>query len=57
MSELAAMPEERAKHTIILVSAWANLENNADLAADGNLPKPFTVPQLLNVVGTVGVKR
>src|SRR5579871_5358462 len=52
MQELSAMPEERAKHKVILLSAWANLEANADIDSDGKLAKPFTVPQLLNAVTT-----
>ncbi len=43
-------PLERQKHRIILVSAWAHLEEARDLDADGTLPKPFNVTQLLNVI-------
>jgi CheY-like chemotaxis protein len=50
MNELRAMPGERAKHKIVLVSAVNNLEASQDLEADGTLQKPFTVPQLLNVL-------
>lgn len=50
MSALQGMPNERQRHKIILVSAWANLERARDLNADGTLPKPFTVNQLLNVL-------
>lgn len=50
MNALAATPEERARHKIILVSAWANLEAARDLQADGSLAKPFTVNQLLNML-------
>jgi CheY-like chemotaxis protein len=53
MEELRANPAERAKHKIVLVSAVHNLETARDLDADSSLPKPFTVPQLLNVLGTV----
>src|SRR5579863_8638159 len=35
---LSAQPEERSKHRIILVSAWANLETARDLETDGTLP-------------------
>src|SRR5262245_4261110 len=57
MEELRIKPAERAKHKIILVSAVHNLEAARDLQADadGTLPKPFTVPQLLNVLGLVDV--
>src|SRR5262249_25669778 len=50
MEELRSNPAERARHKIILVSAPTNLEGARDLQAeaDGTLPKPFTVPQLLN---------
>jgi CheY-like chemotaxis protein len=51
LAELAQDPAERAKHRVILVSAWSNLEAVGDIGADGSLPKPFTVPQLLNVLG------
>lgn len=50
MAALAEKPEERSRHKIILVSAWANLERARDLVPDGTLPKPFTVNQLLNVL-------
>ena len=50
MAELAAMPEERAKHRIVLISAWDRLETARDLDVDSTLSKPFTVPQLLNVL-------
>src|SRR5262249_4323289 len=57
MVELRAKPAERAKHKIVLVSAVHNLEAARDLQAeaDGTLPKPFTVPQLLNVLGLVSI--
>jgi len=57
MEELSSSPQERAKHKIILVSAIHVLEAARDLEAeaDGTLPKPFTVPQLLNVLGLVNV--
>ena len=47
MRELEASPLERAKHKIILVSAWSTLEKAQDLNADGMLVKPFQVEQLL----------
>ena len=47
---LRMQPGERAKHRVILVSAWANLEASRDLEADGTLTKPFNVTQLLNVL-------
>lgn len=50
MNELQANPHERARHKVILVSATTNLEGARDLEADGVLPKPFTVDQLLNVL-------
>lgn len=50
MDVLRASPGERAKHKIVLVSALPNLEAARDLDADGTLPKPFTVHQLLNVL-------
>jgi len=50
MEALRANPEERARHKVILVSAIHNLEGARDLEADGVLPKPFTVTQLLNVL-------
>jgi CheY-like chemotaxis protein len=48
--QLETDPDTRAKHKIILVSAWGNLEAASDLVVDGKLPKPFTVPQLLSVL-------
>lgn len=50
MENLNSQPQERAKHRIILVSAWVNLEKARDIVADGTLAKPFTVTQLLSVV-------
>lgn len=50
MSALQEMPEERRRHKIIFVSAWANLERAQTLSPDGTLVKPFTVNQLLNVL-------
>lgn len=52
MSALQANPAERARHKVILVSAISYLEAARDLEADGVLPKPFTVDQLLNVVSS-----
>ncbi len=40
----------RSLHKIILVSAWANLEQNRDLEPDCTLTKPFNLSQLLNVL-------
>ena len=52
MEELNENPGERTKHKIILVSALErlNLDRTRNLGADGTLAKPFTVPQLLNVL-------
>jgi CheY-like chemotaxis protein len=50
ISQLNEDPQERQRHRIILVSAWANLEAARDLQADGSLAKPFNVNQLLNVI-------
>ena len=55
MQELEANPALRAKHRIILVSANPNLEKYNHLKADGRLPKPFTVDQLINAIAAVGV--
>jgi CheY-like chemotaxis protein len=52
MTELQGNPAERGRHKVILVSAITNLETARDLEADGVLPKPFTVEQLLNVLET-----
>jgi CheY-like chemotaxis protein len=57
MQELRTMPAERAKHKIILVSAIPNLETARDLEPDGMLPKPLTVPQLLNVLAGLDTAR
>ncbi|HEY7849315.1 MAG TPA: response regulator [Ktedonobacterales bacterium] len=50
VTQLEADAEMRAKHKIILISAWARLEEASDLDVDGKLPKPFTVSQLLSVL-------
>jgi CheY-like chemotaxis protein len=50
MRALEENPAERARHRIILVSAWTNLEAAQDLHADGKLAKPFTVNELLSLV-------
>src|SRR5215467_12470175 len=47
INQLSEDPQERKRHTIILLSAWANLEAARDLEADGTLAKPFNVNQLL----------
>ncbi|HEV2236291.1 MAG TPA: response regulator [Ktedonobacterales bacterium] len=50
---LAALEQDaaqRQRHQIILVSAMHNLEAARDLQVDGQLPKPFTVDQLLNTL-------
>jgi len=55
MRALEARPDERKRHKVILVSAMTNLERANDLKADGRLPKPFTVDQLINAIEAVGV--
>src|SRR5262249_15203173 len=55
MEALRANPAERTKHKVILVSAIHILETARDLEPDGTLSKPFTVPQLLNVLAPAGV--
>jgi CheY-like chemotaxis protein len=54
LQELEAQPAERAKHKIILVSAYLGLPKYQNLKADGQLPKPFTVDQLINTIQAVG---
>ncbi|HST87856.1 MAG TPA: response regulator, partial [Ktedonobacterales bacterium] len=54
MRALEENPAERARHHIILVSAWSNLEATQDLRADGKLAKPFTVNELLSLVAPAG---
>lgn len=51
MQALDANPAERARHRIILMSALDKLQAARDLEPDGRLAKPFTVDQLLNVIG------
>ncbi len=53
IQQLKANPAERARHKIILMSALTTLEANRDLPADGQLPKPFTLDQLLNTLTAV----
>ncbi len=55
LQELEAVPSERAKHKIILVSAYLGLSNYQHLKAEGRLPKPFTTEQLLNAIEAVGM--
>ncbi len=55
MEALQANPEERARHKIILVSAWSNLETARDLEPDSTLSKPFTVSQLLNILEPISI--
>lgn len=47
---LESSADARAKHRIILMSAWTNLETANDLQVDGKLPKPFTLAQLMSVM-------
>ncbi len=54
LQELEAVPSERKKHKVILVSAFLNLPNYQHLQAEGRLSKPFTVDQLINAVAAVG---
>jgi CheY-like chemotaxis protein len=54
MAELRSSPAERARHRVILMSAWITLEPARDLEPDGMLAKPFTVSQLLNVIKPSG---
>jgi CheY-like chemotaxis protein len=56
LHELEASPAERARHKIILMSALTTLEASRDLVADGILPKPFTLPQLMNVLESVSAQ-
>lgn len=58
MQQLQANPAERARHKIILISALITLEKNRDLRADvdGELPKPFTVDQVLNTLDSVAAR-
>jgi CheY-like chemotaxis protein len=51
---LRAVPDVRAQHKIILVSALATLEKNRDLEADGTLTKPFNLSQLMNILAPLG---
>ncbi len=50
VTRLEADPEARARHKIVLISAWSLLEAASDLAVDGKLVKPFTVGQLLSTL-------
>jgi CheY-like chemotaxis protein len=56
MQQLQANPAERARHKIILMSATHNLEGARDLQVDGQLPKPFTLDQLLNTLDSVAAR-
>ena len=50
VAQLEASADARAKHKVILISAWASLEEASDLVVDGKLVKPFTVGQLISVL-------
>lgn len=50
MAGLEAEAGARAKHRVILISAWTSLEAANDLEVDGKLPKPFTLAQLMSVL-------
>lgn len=50
VEQLEADAGARARHKVVLVSAFSNLEGASDLVVDGKLVKPFTVPQLLSVL-------
>jgi two-component system response regulator (stage 0 sporulation protein F) len=54
LQELEAMPTERKKHKIILVSAFLSLPNYQHLRSEGRLGKPFTTDQLINAIEAVG---
>ncbi len=50
VAQLDSDPATRARHKIVLVSAFSTLETARDLVVDGALPKPFTVVQLMSVL-------
>ena len=50
MKALEADPAQRAKHKVILVSAWLEQENAKDIRAEGMLAKPFRFDQLMDVL-------
>ncbi|HEU0027011.1 MAG TPA: response regulator [Ktedonobacterales bacterium] len=50
VTQLESSADARAKHRIILMSAWTNLEMANDLQVDGKLPKPFTLAQLMSIM-------
>jgi CheY-like chemotaxis protein len=47
---LEATPELRRRHSIILMSALDRLEEAASLRAEGLMPKPFSVDDVLRAV-------
>ncbi|HEX9035808.1 MAG TPA: response regulator [Ktedonobacterales bacterium] len=53
LASLEAEPPARAKHRIILISAWGTLEKASNLVVEGKVSKPFTVDQLMNVLQPV----
>ncbi len=53
LGRLEAMPEERAKHKVLVVSAMLALSPYDNLHVDGRLSKPFTSDELLNAITTV----
>ncbi|WP_052887427.1 response regulator [Thermogemmatispora carboxidivorans] len=48
--QLAAQPELRHRHRIILMSAMNHLAAAASLQADGLMPKPFSVEDVLQAL-------
>ncbi|WP_069804393.1 response regulator [Thermogemmatispora onikobensis] len=48
--QLAAQPELRRRHRIILMSAMDRLATASSLQADGLMPKPFSVEDVLQAL-------
>jgi CheY-like chemotaxis protein len=53
VERLSAIPAERRKHKIILVSATHVLATAEDVQAEGRLAKPFTLDDLLDALRPV----
>jgi CheY-like chemotaxis protein len=48
--QLAAEPQTRQRHVIIIMSALDNLVEAAQLHADAIMPKPFAVEDILRTI-------
>ena len=48
---LNAAPQLRRRHVIVIMSALDNLAEASSLGADATMPKPFSVDDVLHIIG------